>query len=373
MAENVRVHVSARSVWVVGLNLLAIAGTVWAGWQVWGVISWILIALFLAAALHPLCVWLSRKARMKYGLAVACVMLTLLGTVVVLITSFVPMFIDQGRSLVKNAPNIVTQLKQHAWVAWADAKFGIFERLQDSVRTHAASAALPLLGIVGHVVVMIAEAFTILTLTLFMLLFGDDLFQSVLRWFAPERRPKLSILAHRMADSVGGYIAGTFFISLTGAIVNGIALAVLHVPYFLPLALAMLLLCVIPWIGSFIGAVLIFTTTLATRDLHTALIALGIMLAWQQVEHRIAPLVQAKTVKMNALLLALIALIGTALAGVLGAVLAVPVAGALQVVVEDVLQRRERRWLKAKKPDAHGDQLRLPIFEDEDGPSMLHH
>src|SRR6476661_7391776 len=121
---------------------------------------------------------------------------------------------------------------------------------------------------------ILAEAVTILTLTMFMLVFGEDLFQSALRWLPPEKQPRVSNLAHRMADSVGGYIAGTFFVSATGAVVNGIALAVLGVPYFMPLALAMLVLCIIPWIGSFIGAVLIFVTATASSGLKTGLIAL---------------------------------------------------------------------------------------------------
>ncbi|MFL5320980.1 MAG: AI-2E family transporter [Myxococcaceae bacterium] len=371
MTENVRIHVSARSVWIVGLNLLAITGVVWAGWQTWGVLSWMLISLFLAAALHPLCRWLTRHG-MRYGLAVATVMLSLLALVVILVTSFVPMFIEQGRALAHNAPGFVDQLKHHKWVAWADARFGVVNQIQSQVKSHAAAAAVPILGLVTQIVKLLAESFTILTLTMFVLLFGEDLFQSGLRWLPPPRRPRASNLAHRMADSVGGYIAGTFFISATGAIVNGIALAVLGVPYFMPLALAMLVLCIIPWIGSFIGAVLIFMTATASNGLKTGLIALGIMLLWQQVEHRITPLVQAKTVKMNALLLAVVALFGTALAGLLGAVLAVPVAGALQVVVSDILLRRERKWLVAKKSPGDERQMDLPIFDEDEQPPVWH-
>lgn len=370
---SARSQVSARSVWVVGLNVLAIAGTVWACWQTWSVISWILIALFIAVALHPLVDFLSRHG-MSHGLAVATVFIGLITIVVILVKAFVPMFVDQGRALVQNAPGYIQDLRQHEWVIWADQRFGLLDRVENEVKTHGAAFALPLLGIVSHVLVALVEMITVLTLTLFMLLFGEDLFERAIMWFRPERRTRISLLAHRMTDSVGGYMAGTFFISAMAAVVNGVALAILGVPYFLPIALAMLLLGVIPWVGPAISMVLIFMSAAATVGFKKAIIALAIMQGWKQIEHRIAPLVQSRTVKMNALLLAIVALLGTALAGVLGAVLAVPVAGAIQVIAQDVLKRRQERWIAARREEHAAEQLKLPMAlpGEQEPPSMVH-
>jgi predicted PurR-regulated permease PerM len=152
-------------------------------------------------------------------------------------------------------------------------------------------------------------------------------------------------VALRIHRCVGRYVAGSVLISLIGGGVTMVTLFLLGVPYFLPLGLMMAVLGLIPFIGAFIGGVLIVGTTFASAGPHAGLIALVVFLAYQQVEnHLLQPFIQRRTLRMNPLLIALAMLAGTAFAGILGALLALPVAGAVQILAQDMLARRQERW-----------------------------
>lgn len=369
-------QVSPRTVWTVGINVLALAGVIWVAWNAWTVISWILIALFLALALDPIVRFFVKTTGMKRGYAVGIVFLMMVGVIVVLAMTFVPMLSSQVRSLAQNAPSYLEQAKEHKWLAAADQRFGLFERANSELKNVGGKAAGPVFGIVKGALEIVAATITILSLTLFMLLWGKKLFASGLKWFPPKKRARMNAMAERMTGTVGGYITGTFLVSILGGIVTAASLLFLKVPYFLPLGLAMVVLGVIPWVGSALGAVLVVSTTFASAGAKKGIIALAIFLIWQQVENRITPLIQAKTVKMNALLVAMVMLIGTATAGLLGALLAIPIAGAVQVVLQDVLHRRQERWqAKSSKQHPprdpeHHDPRQFELFEPQPPPEQ---
>src|SRR5919106_1633762 len=168
-----------------------------------------------------------------------------------------------------------------------------------------------------------------------------------------------------MHRRVGGYVSGTLLIALIAGAVNGTTLAILGNPYFLPLGLVMIVLGVIPWIGSALGALLVASTTFAAQGAKPALIVIAIYLVYQQVEgHLLQPLVQRHTIRMNPLLIAIVMLIGTALTGLLGALLALPVAGAVHVVLQDLLADRERKW-RRQEPLEGPDPRQLPLWDDD--------
>jgi predicted PurR-regulated permease PerM len=124
-----------------------------------------------------------------------------------------------------------------------------------------------------------------------------------------------------------------------------VTLFALGVPYFLPLGLAMAVLGLIPFIGAALGGLLVVGTTFASAGTRAGFITLAVFLVYQQVEnHLLQPFIQRKTLRMNPLLIAMAMLVGTAFAGILGALLALPVAGAVQVIAQDRLTRRQEQW-----------------------------
>jgi predicted PurR-regulated permease PerM len=178
-----------------------------------------------------------------------------------------------------------------------------------------------------------------------MLLFGEELFGHAMEWIAPQRRAHVVGLARRVRSVVGAYVLGSLVVASVGGLVMGITMVALGVPYFLPLGLVTIVLGLIPYIGSTLGAVLVIGMTMATEGLRAGIIVAVVYIVYQQIEnHVLQPVVQKRTIHMNPLLIAMVLLAGAALSGVLGALLALPVAGALQVLLEDAHKWRAARW-----------------------------
>jgi len=357
---GVQVHPS--TVWVVGLNLLALAAGTWVAFQTWGVLAWAVLALFLSLALAPLVRRLSR--RLPRWAAVLLVFAALGAGAAVLVSTFLPLLAEQGRALAVALPGLVERLKSARWASALEHRFGLLSRAEAALGGALPGLAGPLLHLLRGALELLLAGFTVLTLSAFMLLFGEELFDGLLAWLPPRRRARVDRLAREMTRAVSGYVAGSFLLSLLGACVMAAALFLLHVPWFLAVAAALAPLGLLPWVGAALSEVLVFGTGFAAGGLHTAAWALGSFLGWQQVAHRLAPLVQARTLRMNALAVALAMLVGTSLMGLLGTVVAVPLAGAAQVALSAALRQRQARWRHHPTERARATrQLELPLEE----------
>ncbi len=346
MALPTRPHsqVTPRTVWTVAVNVLALVAVLWLVATAWTVISWMMVSLFLSLAAWPMVRWLERRG-LRRGVAVLGVFLLGLGLLTALVMTLVPMFIEQGRALVRAAPDYIEELRHRAWVERLDERYDIIERVSADLRRRIPMTPGPVLGVVSDILRNLAAAITIAALTVFILLFGGNLFDKSLLWVEPSRREHWRRLGHEMLRTVGGYVAGAFLISFIGGMVTAISTMLLGVPYFLALGLAMAVLGLVPYVGSFLGAILVAGTTFASVGTKAGLIALGIFLVYQQLEgNLLQPLIQRRTLNMNPLLIALVMLLGTALAGLIGALLALPIAGAVQVLVQERLSQLHARW-----------------------------
>lgn len=339
-----RSQVTPRTVWTVALNVLVLVAVLWLLAQAWTVLSWVMVALFLALAVYPLVRWLETH-RMRRGVAVLVVGLLGMGLLTGLLMTLVPMLIEQGRALVQAVPDYVDQLQHRPWVEKLDERYDVIDRVAEELRQRIPMTPGPVLGVVTDLLRKLAAVVTISVLTIFFLLFGPDLFDKSLRWVEPSRREHWRNLGHEMHRTVGGYVAGAFLISLIGGVVTAVSTLLLGVPYFMALGLAMAVLGLIPFVGAFLGAILVTGTTFASVGTKAGLIALGVFLVYQQVEgNLLQPLIQRRTLKMNPLLIALVMLVGTSLAGLIGALLALPIAGAVQVLLQDRLARLNEQW-----------------------------
>ncbi|HYO56115.1 AI-2E family transporter [Archangium sp.] len=358
-----RSQVTPRTVWTVALNVLALVAVLWLLSRVWTALSWMMVALFLALAVHPLVRWMERHG-VRRGAAVLAVALLGLGLLTALLMTLVPMLIEQGRALVQAAPDYVDQLKHQPWVEKLDERYDVIDRLAAELRRRIPMAPGPVLGVVTDLLRELAAVVTIAVLTVFFLLFGADLFDKFLLWVEPSRREHWRNLGHEMHRTVGGYVAGAFLISFIGGAVTAVSTLLLGVPYFMALGLAMAVLGLIPFVGSFLGAFLVAGTTFASVGTKEGLIALGVFLVYQQVEgNLLQPLIQRRTLKMNPLLIALVMLVGTSLAGLIGALLALPIAGAVQVLIQDRLARLHEQWRNGKN-----GTTRVILAPEDQGP-----
>lgn len=335
---------ASRDVWKALLSALGLAFGVLLLWKLRTIVQWTLVALFLALVLDPAVEWLVRH-RFKRGWAVLVVALVLFVAVGTMVATLVPMLIHQGHELVERAPSLVERLSESSAVQWADERFGIIERLRTSFEGGAGKIATPALGAAKGLLHGLAGAITIITLTLFMLFFGGDLLGASFEWLPPQRRAEWKNVLQRLRKVVGGYVAGTVVVAAIGGVAMAVTLIVLRVPYFVPLGLLFAVLGIIPFLGAALGAVLLIGVTFASAGGKAALICAVVFFVYQQLEnHVLRPLVQRKTLDMNPLVITLVLLAGTSLAGVVGTLLALPVAGAIQVLMHDALARRRAKF-----------------------------
>lgn len=331
---------TARTIWTIGLNVIAMAALLLLLWTVRDVLALLVVALFLTAALNPVVTWLERRGLKRW---VAVLLLVFVGTALLAggLLTFVPMVVEQAQALVKNAPSIIERLRELPPVRWADDRFDLIAEAGRALEQRAPGIAGSVMQLLGGAFQTLFDLATVVVVAIFALIFGRDIYEWALHQIRWERRGRLRDLAGRMQHAVGGYVIGTLIVASIGAVVVTITLVVLGVPYFLPLGLAMLFFGIIPYIGPIIGAVVTVGTTLATAGTTSALVMLGVFLLYQVAENNLLqPLVQRRTIHINPLITVVAMIVGTALAGIVGTIMALPVAAVVQVLVQDVLARR---------------------------------
>jgi putative heme transporter len=352
----------SKAVWIVAANLLAIGAALMALQRTGTVVAWFLVALLLAIALEPAVRSLQRVG-VPRGVGVLIVFVVAAGLLTGVVVTFVPIVAEQVQSLVESAPEWLERVRNTGWVQTAERRFHLVERMQDEIRARSPDLAGPVLGAVAGVLKGVVGIVTVTVLTIFMLLFGAEVFDRALEWLEPEQRGHYVELARRMRHTVGGYVAGTLLIAVIGGSVTAIGTLVLGVPYFLALGLLYTVLSIVPFVGSVIAGAVVALTTLASVGMGRALVALVAYLVYQQIENNLLhPVVQRRTIHMNPLVITVVILFGTALYGLLGALLALPFAGAVQVVLRDALARRKARYYStaAAEPATEGPPPAAP-------------
>jgi len=190
---------------------------------------------------------------------------------------------------------------------------------------------------------VVATLVTILTLTFFLLLNPERFVNLGLRLFAEPQRPRVRRLLAQSSGAVFGYISGNLVISLICGVTTFIVLVVLGMPYPAALAVLVALLDLIPLVGATIGGALLVIVGLFVSPL-IALILLVYVLIYQQVEGNVLqPMIYSRTVQLDPLLIFVALLIGGLLMGIPGALLAIPVAEIIRIVVTDLVEHRSRR------------------------------
>lgn len=360
MDDARRSQVSARTVWTVGLNALALLLLAWVLIRLRAVFVLLAVVLLVALALDPLVRWFERRG-LPRGWSVLVTFLGPFGLVALMGASLVPLVVQQARSLIVAAPNLVAQVRAWQWTRWVEQRFDLEQKVQDTLAHVPDLVAASLPGVVSTTVNGVFALITVLTLSLFALLFGRALYAQALGWVRPSRRPDIRRLVANMHKAVSGYLAGTFLTVTMGGMVTALGTFLLGVPYFLALGSLYLVLGLVPYIGSFVMALLVSFTTLATVGLKRAVIALVLFLIYQQVEgNLIQPLVQRHSIRMNPLLISVVIIMGATLMGLVGAVIALPVAAAIQEYLRELQEEQRLRWGNEAENGAKGSMGALP-------------
>jgi predicted PurR-regulated permease PerM len=250
--------------------------------------------------------------------------------------SVIPPLVNQFGQLVRHFPDFLQSLQERsARFRELNNRFQLSTRLEGVLDQLPARVTGGVLGITSQVFGAVVSFLTVVVFTVYFLLDLPRLRHGVVRLFPVERRERYAHVVDIMVDKVGDYMIGRLAIGFIAGVVAFAALQGLGVPYPLPLAIFIALLDLIPLIGHPIGSIAALLVALITKGLWpTTVLLLVVFLVYQQLENYfIGPRVLRHSVDISAAAVLLAALIGAAIIGVIGALVAIPIAAALKVVL----------------------------------------
>lgn len=315
------------------------------------IVTWIVIAGFFAVILTPAVDFLVKHLRFRRALAALVVFLGGFALFAAMMYSFVRPIVDQSQEFVDNFPRYVADAKAgEGPVGDLVTRYGLDERLeknQDRIKEALNELGRNSLDILRSVGNAVAAGLTIFVLAFLMIVEGPDIQQTVLRTLSPPRRERVRRVAADCARSVTGYMAGNLLISVVAGLTTYAYLFVAGVPFREVLSLWVAFADLIPLVGATLGAI----PAVGVAFLHSTTAGIGAIVfyvAYQQFENHVLQVtIMARTVNLNPLAVLVSVLVGVELFGILGALLAIPAAGVVQVVVRDVYDERTGR-LKAQ-------------------------
>jgi predicted PurR-regulated permease PerM len=354
-----------RLVLVIIALLLAVTVAILLAIELHRIIALVVIAAFFATLLNPL-VDLLTRLRLKRGLAAGIVFLLGIATFTAMIYAFVRPIYDNGRRFADDLPGFVDRAQRgEGRVGELIKRYNVDEFVRENapkIRDALNNAGGPAVRTARSVATGAFALLTILVLAFLMLLEAPGIIKAFLNLLPPNRAEQVRRIGSDAAGAVTGYMFGNLVISLVAGLTTFVTLQVTGVPFPFVLALWVGFADLLPLVGATLGAV----PTVAIAFLHSTgagIVVLVMFIVYQQVEnHVLQPVVMSRTVRLNPLLVLLAVLVGVELAGFVGALLAIPAAGVIQVVVRDVWDERQGEF-KAE-PTVGSD--RIPITAPDD-------
>jgi predicted PurR-regulated permease PerM len=337
------------------LSVFAILQLLWLSRQV---LTWILIAVFLALALNPLVDWLQRHGIRRRGLAVGTTFGLVFGAIALVSATILPQLVSEVNDFAtKGLPDLVEDVTAgRGKLGFLQEDYHLVDRVREALEEGGARRLLGLSGtavaVTKGVITAVAAVITITVLTFFMLLEGPGWLDRFFALLPPESEKRWSPIGRDIYRTVGGFVAGALLIATIAGVSTGILLTALGVQYAFALALLVGLLDLIPLAGATIGAVVVTTVAFIDASWPVGVAVLVFFVLYQQFEnHVLYPMIYSRTVQLSPLAILIAVLIGASLAGILGALAAIPVAGTLQVLLLDFLRRRKEPIASAEVPE----------------------
>jgi predicted PurR-regulated permease PerM len=342
------VEVRTRTVVRILLIVLAAAVLLEVVWISRHVLTWIMISIFLALALDPLVSLIERRLGARRALAIVLAYIAVALVIVGIGASFVPKLVDEVNGLVEASPTYVEDLtKGRGRLGFLERDYHVVEKVREQVKKGGASRILGLSGtavaVTKGVLTLIAATVTIIFLTFFLLLEGGAWVERFYGLLPEHSQPRWRRVGADVYRTIGGYVTGNLLISLIAGIASTAVLLAMGVPYAVALGLLVAILDLIPLAGATLAGIIVVTVSFL-HSVPAGIVLLVFVILYQQAEnHILQPLIYGRTVQLSPLAVLVAILIGAELAGILGALAAIPVAGSIQVVLRDVLAARRGR------------------------------
>jgi predicted PurR-regulated permease PerM len=351
-APSREILVRPRTLLVIAATVLAVALVVWVLLEAWQVVSWIFIAILFAIALQPAVDFLERRG-MPNGAAVTLVSIAALAAVGLLAWAVIPPLVSQTTELIQAIPGAIDDITAgRGPLGFLQTDYGLADRAREFLEGRSSEGVLgvtsPALEVLRGILTAVVATVTIFFMVFFLLREGRRWVNAGVDLLPPASRPRWERVLAGVTRTIRGYVTGNLLISLIAGLVAYVTLFALGVPYALPLALLVALLDLIPLVGATLGTVLAAGVALS-EGLFPCLVVVAVFIVYQQIEnHLLQPLIYGRTVQLSPLMVLISILLAGSIAGVIGALIAIPIAGSLQVVVIELLAaRRERlqaRW-----------------------------
>ena len=337
--------VRPRTVFVV-LGITVLFGLVLVlGYLAWTVLTWILIAMLLAAALNPAVEAVERQG-VSRGWAATGVFFTALLALAGIGALVVPPLVTQVSDFVDAVPDFIDDVVAgRGPFGFLQDEYQIVDRIREAIEREGAAGVLglsePVLDLVRSVATAVVGVITIVFLTYFMLLEGPRTIDGLLGLLPGHLRPRYERVGRDIYRTISGYVTGNLLISLVAGVLSTVVLFAVGSEYAVALGLLVAVLDLVPLAGATVAAIVVSTVILIETDWLRCLIVIAFFVAYQQFEnHVLQPLVYGRTVQLSPLAVLCAVLVGAKLAGILGALVAIPVAGSLLAVGRELLEYR---------------------------------
>ena len=307
------------------------------------VIVLIVVAMFLAVGLNPVVEGLQRHRlpRRPYWrrLAISIVFFGVIAFFVLFGLAIVPPVADEVTAFVQAVPGYISELLANSTIKQLDADYQLLARLQDYVTSGGLGSTIAG-GIVGAGAVVlngIFSGFTLLVLTLYFLGSLSVIKEYFLSLVPASRRTRTRAMTNEILDGIGGYVAGNVLISVIAGLLTWAFLTIAGAEYALALALVVAVTDLIPLVGAMIGAV--FVTGIGfLQSVPLGIACMVFFLVYQQVENYVIyPRVMKRSVDVTPAVTVIAALFGGTLLGIVGALLAIPAAAAIALIMREVV------------------------------------
>ena len=337
--KRVEISISPRTV----AGILGTIAFVWAFVAARQAVLWIFIALFLAIVLSTPVGWLEERRGLKRGTAAIIVVLGLNVLLALLGYLLVSPFVGAVQDLIEDLPSIVERIRASELFQELDRRTDLGQELQNRAESLAADLPSKLgdaFEVGGRIFGFGLGALSIAFMTLFLVIELPSLSRSLHSVLFPRASSRVMMLEERITRTIGRYAIGAVVIAGIAGTVQGTAAWLLGVPFALALGIVAGLLGLIPQVGATLAAVILSLVAL-TQGVPQALVMLAVCIGYQQVENYVLqPTIQGRAADISGFFVIASVIVGAALLGVVGALIAVPLVASTQIVIRELTAER---------------------------------
>lgn len=336
---------AVRLVLVVLLTTLSVLLALWLLYSLQAIVVWSILALFLTTALNPAVDWLTRR-RVPRALAILTAYLLLLIVIAAVVALAIPPLVQQGTQLIhvlQKQGGVGGEVEKLAAPFGLGAAVDAVRPQLDALPAQLASSIGSLTTVTAGTVGTLSAVLSVAVLAFFFLHDGARLVDAGVHLLPDARQPLANRVLRDSAAAISGYIRGNLAISVIAGMSALAGMLVLGIPYALPLSAVLAVIDLIPMVGVTLGAIPVVLAALTVSPVK-ALIMLAYIVAYQQIESNVLnPLIYGRSDRLPPLVVFLAFLIGSLLFGIMGALIAIPVANIIRIVVREWLATRAVR------------------------------